>query len=247
LIVSSATLDAEEFFRYFNDNDSGPGASENDTAALISLSGKSFPVEVHYLEQPTANYVQCTVSTILDIHRNMTRGDVLVFMTGQEEIEAVCAMTQEQAEQLVWDETEERRTGRRRPSLLVVPMFAGLSIEQQMQVFEPTPPNTRKVVVSTNISETSVTIPGVVYVVDCGFVKHKVYDSQSGLEALVVAPASQSSANQRSGRAGRVAPGKSYRLYTEDQFYQLPKSNPPEMQRYDWHSHDAISKTRAMM
>ncbi|EGC40321.1 hypothetical protein DICPUDRAFT_25225 [Dictyostelium purpureum] len=116
----------------------------------------------------------------------------------------------------------------------IVPMYSGLSINKQMKVFEklPDPKKTRKIVVATNIAETSITIDGIVYVVDCGFVKLKSYNSITGLESLIVAPCSQSSANQRAGRAGRNRAGKCYRLYTQDTFERLlEKQTTPEIQR----------------
>lgn len=115
--------------------------------------------------------------------------------------------------------------------LKAVPIYAGLPAEKQMKVFAPTNSKIRKVVIATNIAETSVTIDGVVYVIDCGFVKIKTYSGKTGIEALVVVPVSQASANQRAGRAGRNRPGKCYRLFPESSWPKLPLQTPPEIQR----------------
>lgn len=218
VIVSSATLDAEEFYNFFNTNETDD--REKDTAAVISLEGKMFPVEIHYLREPTSDYIRCTVQTILEVHRNEGRGDILAFLTGQEEIEIVCKMVKEE----MAGKSEDRK-------LLALPLFAGLPMEQQVEVFQPPSRSTRKVIVSTNIAETSVTIPGIVFVIDCGFVKLRTYEAESGVEALIVCPTSQASCNQRAGRAGRVTAGKCYRLFPESEFLSLPRNIPPEMER----------------
>ena len=115
----------------------------------------------------------------------------------------------------------------------VLPLYGALPAHEQMKVFERTPRNTRKIVVATNIAETSVTINGIVYVIDCGFVKLPAYNHECGIEALLVIPESQASANQRAGRAGRVRSGKAFRLFPEEQFERLPEQTVPEMQRSD--------------
>ena len=115
--------------------------------------------------------------------------------------------------------------------MLALPLYAGLSLDAQLSVFTPTPHGVRKVVVSTNIAEASLTVDGVVHVVDCGFVKLRSFDPTTGTAALTLCPTSQASAQQRAGRAGRVKPGICYRLYTEEAFHTLPPSTPPEIQR----------------
>ena len=102
--------------------------------------------------------------------------------------------------------------------LLVLPLFSSLPPEQQQIVFEPTPENTRKVVIATNIAETSITIDGIVYVIDPGFSKQNVYDPRTRISSLLVTPISKASARQRAGRAGRTREGKCFRLYTEETF-----------------------------
>jgi ATP-dependent RNA helicase DDX35 len=140
---------------------------------------------------------------------------VLLFMTGREEI----------------DKTVEL-LGQGDPDLIAMPLYSGLSPAQQLRVFKPTSQGTRKVVVSTNVAETSVTIDGIVYVVDTGYAKLRSYDPRTGMSSLLVTPISHQSANQRAGRAGRTRSGVCYRLMTEHDFYAvMPLRTIPEMQR----------------
>ncbi|XP_062501947.1 probable ATP-dependent RNA helicase DHX35 isoform X2 [Corticium candelabrum] len=219
LIVSSATLDAEMFRDFFNLNTSGD--SKKDTAAILTVKGRMFPVDIYYSYYPVPDYIKSTVSTIWAIHQDERPGDILAFLTGQEEVERVVALVLERAETLP-DSANQ---------LMVLPMYGGLPASEQLKVFGRTPTDARKVVVATNIAEASITINGIVYVIDCGFVKVRAYNPNNGLESLVVTPVSQSSATQRSGRAGRVRSGKSFRLYTEKDFKKLPVAAVPEMQR----------------
>lgn len=114
-----------------------------------------------------------------------------------------------------------------------MPLHAGLTSEEQMSIFEPTPPRTRKVVIATNIAEASVTIDGIRYVVDCGFVKMRVFNPLTDMDVLRIVPTSRASANQRAGRAGRTSTGKCIRLYPESASALLPASTPPEICRSD--------------
>ncbi|XP_076875098.1 putative ATP-dependent RNA helicase DHX35 isoform X2 [Brachyhypopomus gauderio] len=221
LIVASATLDAKKFQNFFNLNETGD--SSKDTCGIVSVEGRTFPVDVFYTLSPVPDYVKATVETVMKIHETEDDGDVLAFLTGQEEVETVVCMLQEQARTL-------SRYGVKK-HLRVLPMFAGLPYTEQMKVFERVPPTVRKVVVATNIAETSITINGVVFVIDCAFVKLRAYDSRTAMESLVVTPISKASASQRAGRAGRIRAGKCFRLYTEEDFEKLPESTVPEMQR----------------
>jgi ATP-dependent RNA helicase DDX35 len=180
-------------------------------------------VEIFYSKTPVTDYLQSAYNTVTEIHRREPAGDILVFLTGQEEIDTLVKLLKER--------DQSGTSLNPNMTMQVLPLYAGLSNDQQMRVFKATPQSTRKVVVATNIAETSVTIEGVVYVIDCGFVKIRAYNPKSGLESLVVVPESQSSANQRAGRAGRVRPGKCYRLFTEDSFHELAVKTVPEMQR----------------
>ena len=210
ILISSATMNAQRFSSYFDDS------------PIFNIPGRRYPVDIYYSPQPEANYLAAAVTTIFQIHITQGRGDILVFLTGQEEIEAAEQNLQETA----------RKLGSKVRELIICPIYANLPSELQAKIFEPTPPNARKVVLATNIAETSLTIDGIVYVIDPGFVKENVYNAHTSMESLVVSPISRASANQRSGRAGRVSPGKCFRLYTKYAFHnELPESTTPEIQR----------------
>nr|XP_012610552.1 probable ATP-dependent RNA helicase DHX35 isoform X3 [Microcebus murinus] len=221
LIVASATLDAEKFRDFFNQNETSDPT--RDTCVILTVEGRTFPVDIFYLQSPVPDYIKSTVETVVKIHQTEGDGDILAFLTGQEEVETVVSMLIEQARALA-------RTGMKR-HLRVLPMYAGLPSFEQMKVFERVSRSVRKVIVATNVAETSITISGVVYVIDCGFVKLRAYNPRTAIECLVVVPVSQASANQRAGRGGRSRSGKCYRLYTEEAFDKLPESTVPEMQR----------------
>ncbi|XP_031512635.1 probable ATP-dependent RNA helicase DHX35 isoform X4 [Papio anubis] len=221
LIVASATLDADKFRDFFNQNETSDPA--RDTSVILTVEGRTFPVDIFYLQSPVPDYIKSTVETVVKIHQTEGDGDILAFLTGQEEVETVVSMLIEQARALA-------RTGMKR-HLRVLPMYAGLPSFEQMKVFERVSRSVRKVIVATNVAETSITISGIVYVIDCGFVKLRAYNPRTAIECLVVVPVSQASANQRAGRGGRSRSGKCYRLYTEEAFDKLPQSTVPEMQR----------------
>ena len=210
LLISSATMDAQKFQRYFDD------------APIFQIPGRRYAVDVHYTPQPEANYLAAAITTIFQIHITQGKGDILVFLTGQEEIEAAEQNLQETA----------RKLGNKIKEMVICPIYANLPSELQSKIFEPTPPNARKVVLATNIAETSLTIDGIVYVIDPGFVKENVYNAKTGMESLVVTPCSRAAAGQRAGRAGRVGPGKCFRLYTKWAYYnELMDNTTPEIQR----------------
>ncbi|CAG8537231.1 15639_t:CDS:10, partial [Acaulospora morrowiae] len=219
IVVSSATLDADAFYEYFNTNTTND--PNRDNASIISLEGRMFPVDIHYLEESCSDYVETAIQTVFDIHVKLPPGDILVFMTGRDEIDRTVGEISERAATLPRSATK----------ILPLPIYAGLSTEQQLQIFETTPHNTRKVVVATNIAEASITVEGIVYIIDCGFVKLRAYNPKTGMESLTVVPISKASAQQRAGRAGRVGPGKAYRLYTEESFHELKDASVPEIQR----------------
>lgn len=225
IIVSSATLQAQDFLRFFVGEDAivsqDDGQIGGDVARIISLEGRMYPVDILYLEQPAEDYVERAVKTVFDIHSGEPDGDILVFLTGREEIDTAVQMIADQAASL----------HARAPAIMALPLYAGLTTEQQLYVFEPAQENTRKVIISTNIAEASVTIDGIVYVVDCGFVKLRAFNPKIGIETLTVTPISKASATQRSGRAGRTKPGKCYRLYTEAAYTNLLEATIPEIQR----------------
>ncbi|PYI18746.1 ATP dependent RNA helicase [Aspergillus japonicus CBS 114.51] len=225
IIVSSATLQAEDFLRFFAgeefDGDAESGEIGGKVGRIISLEGRMYPVDMLFLESPAEDYVERSVKTVFDIHLQEVEGDILVFLTGREEIDTAIQLITERAATL----------HPKAQSLLPLPLYAGLTTDQQMYVFEPAPENTRKVIVSTNIAEASVTINGIVYVVDCGFAKLRAYNPTTGIETLTAVPISKAAAVQRAGRAGRTKPGKCFRLYTQQAYEALPDATIPEIQR----------------
>lgn len=224
IVVSSATLQAEDFLNFFADDESAGVDAENSSESIgqiVSIEGRAHPVDIHYLSQPCEEYLERAAKTIFDIHSSELEGDILLFLTGREEIETVIEM--------IADRLPSLPNGS--DTILPLPLYAGLSTEAQMYVFEPAPENTRKVICSTNIAEASVTIDGIIYVIDCGFVKLRAYNPITGIETLTATPVSKASATQRAGRAGRTKPGKCYRLYTEGAFSSLDDATVPEIQR----------------
>ncbi|CAN6452456.1 unnamed protein product [Victoria cruziana] len=210
LLISSATLDAEKFSDYF------------DSAPIFKIPGRRFPVDIHYTKAPEADYLDAAIVTVLQIHVTQSAGDILVFLTGQEEIEA--------AEEILKHRT--RGLGTRIAELIICPIYANLPTDLQAKIFEPTPEGARKVVLATNIAETSLTIDGIKYVIDPGFCKLNSYNPRTGMESLLVTPISKASALQRAGRSGRTGPGKCFRLYTAYNYHHdLEDNTVPEIQR----------------
>ncbi|KAI3389522.1 hypothetical protein SNEBB_005771 [Seison nebaliae] len=210
LIVTSATLDSVKFSEYFFN------------APIFTIPGRTFPVEILYTKEPETDYLEASLITVMQIHFNEPPGDVLLFLTGQEEIDTACEILYERMKSL----------GSNIPELVILPVYSALPSEMQTRIFDPAQPGSRKVVIATNIAETSLTIDGIYYVVDPGFVKQKVFDPKTGMDSLRVTPISQAQAKQRSGRAGRTGPGKCYRLYTERAYRdEMLPTNVPEIQR----------------
>ncbi|KAJ3076488.1 hypothetical protein HDU98_002932 [Podochytrium sp. JEL0797] len=221
LIVMSATLDAGKFQAYFDD------------APLLVVPGRTFPVDIFYTPEPERDYLEAAIRTVLQIHTCEDPGDILVFLTGEDEIEDACSKISGEINHLV--NAQPDHVG----PLSVVPLYSTLPPQMQQRIFDDAPPPRkpggppgRKVVVSTNIAETSLTIDGIVYVIDPGFSKQKVYNPRIRVESLLVSPISKASAQQRAGRAGRTRPGKCFRLYTEKAFKNdLQDSTYPEILR----------------
>jgi ATP-dependent RNA helicase DHR2 len=188
------------------------------------VEGRQYPVKTVYLTEPTQDWVESALKIIFQIHyKEPLPGDILVFLTGQDTIEGL--------EKLVNDYAEGM--DKEVPKLLTLPLFAALPQHAQQLIFQPTPYRTRKVILATNIAETSVTVPGVRYVIDCGKSKIKQFRNRLGLESLLVKPISKSAAIQRQGRAGREAAGRCYRLYTLDGFKTMDERTTPEILRCD--------------
>ena len=207
LIVTSATIDTEKFARAF------------DGAPVIEVSGRMFPVEVRY--RPIAatddggeeGHVEAAVAAVESLARESVRGDVLVFMPTEQDIRETC----------------ELLSARRLPKSVVMPLYARLSAADQQRVFAGT--GARKIIVATNVAETSITIPGIRYVVDTGLARIPRYSPRTRTTALPVAPIARSSADQRMGRCGRVANGICIRLYDETNYQGRPRFTPPEILR----------------
>lgn len=210
IIVTSATLDAEKFSSYFFQS------------PIFTIPGRTFPVEILYTKEPESDYLDAALITVMQIHLSEPVGDILVFLTGQEEIDTCCETLY----------TRMQALGDLAPELIILPVYSALPSEMQSRIFEPAPVGSRKCVVATNIAEASLTIDGIYYVVDPGFSKQKAFNPKLGMDSLVVTPISQASSRQRAGRAGRTGPGKCYRLYTEHAFKtEMLSTNIPEIQR----------------
>lgn len=217
LVVMSATLDAKKFQDYF------------DGAPLMRVPGRLFEVEIFYTPKAERDYLEAAVRTVIQIHLVEEPGDILLFLTGQMEIESACAKIRKEAENFKSDEAE----------LVCYPLYGSLPPDKQKLIFNAAPKARtpggkpgRKIVVSTNIAETSLTIDGIVFVIDPGFSKQKVYNPRIRVESLLVSPISKASAKQRAGRAGRTRPGKCFRMYTEDAFKnELQEQTYPEILR----------------
>lgn len=227
LIISSATIQAEEFLEYFTSTEADEKEMAKlkeegkELAKIVKVEGRTFHVDILYLESPCENYLEKAVDTVYSIHTKEAPGDVLVFLTGRDEIDKAISLLADRSSDL----------HPRGPQILALPLYAGLPSDQQLAVFSPAPENHRKVIFSTNLAEASVTIDGITYVVDSGFIKTRTFSPTSGIEILTATPTSQASANQRAGRAGRTKPGKCFRLYPESAFSTLPLSSSPELQR----------------
>lgn len=210
LIVTSATLDAEKFSLYF------------ESCPIFTIPGRLFPVSIMYAKEPEQDYLDASLITVMQVHLSQPPGDILLFLTGKEEIDTACEILYDRMNSL----------GRGAPPLSVLPVYSALPSELQTKIFEPAPAGTRKCIVATNIAEASLTIDGIYYVVDPGFCKQKCYNARLGMDSLVVTPISQASANQRAGRAGRTGPGKCFRLYTELAYKnEMMPNSVPELQR----------------
>ncbi|GAO47607.1 hypothetical protein G7K_1807-t1 [Saitoella complicata NRRL Y-17804] len=209
LIVTSATMNAERFSQFYG------GAPQ------FIIPGRTFPVDVLFSKSPCEDYVESAVKQVLTIHLTHPPGDVLVFMTGQEDIECTAQVIKERLEQL--DNP---------PKLAVLPIYSQMPADLQAKIFDKAAEGERKVIIATNIAETSLTVDGIMYVVDAGYSKLKVYNPRMGMDTLQITPISQANANQRSGRAGRTGPGTAYRLYTEQAFRnEMYLQAIPEIQR----------------
>lgn len=211
VLITSATLDGEKVSKFFSD------------CPLLTVPGKLFPVEIFYSKERPISYLESSLKTAMDIHVREPEGDILIFMTGQDDIEKLVSKLEDKVRSL-----EEGSC----MDAIILPLHGSLPPEMQVRVFSPPPPNCRRFIVATNIAETSLTVDGVVYVIDSGYVKQRQYNPATGMYSLDVVQISKVQANQRAGRAGRTRPGKCYRLYPSrvyhDDFLDV---TVPEIQR----------------
>ncbi|CAK9137321.1 unnamed protein product [Ilex paraguariensis] len=211
VLITSATLDGEKVSRFFS------------SCPILTVPGKLFPVEILYSSERPKNYIESSLKTAIDIHVREPEGDVLIFMTGQDDIEKLVS------------KLEEKILGLAKGSCMdaiILPLHGSLPPEMQVRVFHPALPDCRRFIVATNIAETSLTVDGVVYVVDSGYVKQRQYNPSTGMYSLDVVPISKVQANQRAGRAGRTCPGKCYRLYPSMVYHDdFLDATVPEIQR----------------
>lgn len=209
VVIMSATLNQNRFKKYFLD------------APCLNVSGRIFPVEVFYSKIPESDYIEAALKKISEICQSKEKGDILLFLTGEGEIED----TVSEIKHLAINSPEKYG------KIVVIPLYSALSLLKQQEIFKKFK-KTRKIIVATNIAETSITIDGIVFVIDPGFSKQKVYNPHTRVESLSVSPISRSSAIQRAGRAGRTKPGKAFRLYTKVSFEEeMTEETPPEVLR----------------
>jgi len=214
LIVTSATLNAEKFSNFFG------------SVPVFNIPGRTFPVQILYSKTPCEDYVEAAVKQAMSIHITCPPGDILIFMTGQDEIECCCFALAERMEAL---ETSAQKAP---IPLAILPIYSQLPSDLQAKIFQKAEGGGRKCIVATNIAETSLTVDGILYVIDSGYGKIKVYNPRMGMDALQVFPCSRAAADQRAGRAGRTGPGTCYRLFTETAYQNEMLPNPvPEIQR----------------
>ena len=247
IIISSATVDAEYLRDFFNSGKEAKdikeekenGGSKSDEkedrrksreekvlpATILSVEGRNYSVDVYYLADPCPDYVRACVDTCVRLHEQEPPGDVLIFLTGMEEVDHCCTLLKQYS-----DTAKDSKHGLR---LWVLPMYGSLAPTRQLKVFRPAGRGHRKVVVATNIAETSITIDGISYVIDSCFVKQAWFNSETYCDSLTITTVSQAGAEQRAGRAGRTRPGKCLRMCKEADFVNLPLNTPPELQRTD--------------
>ena len=247
LIITSATLDTEQFHAFY------PGS------ATMSIPGRLYPVAIYHSKDALSSNQDEVVEKAVDVLKRIHKremGHVLLFLPGQYEIEKAVRMIEEWYERERFSSRDHSSSSQKHsshadnssshadnssshadnshtniPKLRVFPLYAALPAEQQAEVFKPVPNDVRKVVVCTNIAETSVTVPGIRFVIDPGFSREKYYDARTGIDGLDTVRISKVSAQQRAGRAGRTGPGKCYRLYSSEAYNAMAENTVPEIKR----------------
>lgn len=211
VLVTSATLNTELFSKYFGD------------CRVLNIPGRNFPVDISYHPMSQSKRIETVVTVALNLHLKEARGHILVFLTGMDECE--------QAVTLAFDKLELIAKKQEVHDCHIIPLYGSLPSEEQRKVFEVVDENCRKIIFATNIAETSLTIDGVAFVVDCGYAKQKEYNPKTGMESLQLTQISQVQAIQRAGRAGRTMAGKCFRLYSEETYKQMDNVTTPEILR----------------
>jgi ATP-dependent RNA helicase DHX8/PRP22 len=213
LIITSATLDTKQFSNYFNN------------CPVFQVQGRSHPVDIVYFNSRMEKRVENSVKLAIRIHLHEAPGHILSFLTGFEECEQACKLCYQKLEELA-------TKGKNVPPMMIMPLYGAQNTDEQAMIFDKVPDNCRKLIFSTNIAETSLTVDGIGYVIDCGYVKQKIFNSKTSMDSLMIVPISKVQAVQRTGRAGRTGPGKCIRLYTEQFFEsQMTKASIPEILR----------------
>ena len=219
VIITSATLDAERFARHFASTAADASSAQAMPAPVIEVSGRMYPVEVRY--RPPAEDedgdINDAIAQAVDELAREGEGDVLVFLPGEREIREAAEVLRKHHQQTAREARE------------ILPLFARLSVQEQQRVFAPH--SSRRIVLATNVAETSLTVPGIRYVVDAGQARIKRYSYRNKVEQLRTEPVSQSAARQRAGRCGRVQAGVCIRLYAEQDFESRPLHTDPEVLR----------------
>lgn len=222
VVIMSATLDVEKFSRFFN------------SCPIFSIPGRTFPVSIQYclsdenFDPQKLTYMSQVARVVMDIHLDHPEGDILVFLTGQLEIENTCNRLFQMAETIDYDHDVQCKSI---VGMSILALYGAMPTELQQRVFQPAEKGIRRVIVATNIAATSLTVDGVVYVIDSGYVKQLAYSPRTGLDSLGIVPIAKSEAIQRAGRAGRTAPGMCFRLYSKKFYEQMGESTVPEIQR----------------
>jgi pre-mRNA-splicing factor ATP-dependent RNA helicase DHX38/PRP16 len=228
LVITSATMNSNKFSEYFNG------------APIYTIPGRTFPVQVFYSKSTITDYVEAAIDQVISIHTGdretadadvstgdkslseQEKRDILVFLTGQEDIEVACVLLSDRLDGLMEKYPDME-------PFLALPLYSQLPQEMQARIFKPS--KYRKVIIATNIAETSLTLDTVKYVIDSGLGKMKIYSPQLRIDTLQIKPISQNASDQRKGRAGRTSPGICYRLFTELQYKEMSLSPIPEIQR----------------
>eukprot|EP00551_Chaetoceros_affinis_P009695 CAMPEP_0203677802 /NCGR_PEP_ID=MMETSP0090-20130426/29628_1 /ASSEMBLY_ACC=CAM_ASM_001088 /TAXON_ID=426623 /ORGANISM="Chaetoceros affinis, Strain CCMP159" /LENGTH=764 /DNA_ID=CAMNT_0050544811 /DNA_START=41 /DNA_END=2332 /DNA_ORIENTATION=+ len=217
-----------------NNKDNGDNIDISVCGTIISIDGRQHPVDILHVKEPVADYIRASVDTALRIHYDLTHddGDILAFLPTGEDIDRAIEYANESVSSDYNYHSKKKQ--KQQQKIVFLPLYGGLPYQMQSKVFQPkvASDTTRRVIFATNIAETSVTVPHISSVIDCGYVKLPFYDTDNGFDRLVISPISIASARQRTGRAGRLKPGKCYRLYTEAEMLKSMKLNTlPEVLR----------------